>query len=148
MTTPVGREDITFESAGGRCAAWFLRPASNPPHPVVVFGHGLGGVKKQRLAAFAERFAAAGVAALAFDYRHFGDSDGQPRQLVSVRRQLDDWEAAVRCVRARPDVDAHRVALWGTSFAGGHVHTIAATWSRLVSTPITLGAPPSMFCEP
>ena len=31
----------------------------------------------------------AGMAALVFDYRHFGDSEGEPRQLISVRRQLD-----------------------------------------------------------
>ena len=48
-----------------------------------------------RLDTFAERFAAAGYSCLVFDYRHFGDSDGAPRQLLSIRRQLDDWAAAI-----------------------------------------------------
>ena len=40
---------------------------------------GLSCVREQRLDAFAERFAAAGYAVLAFDYRHFGASGGSPR---------------------------------------------------------------------
>lgn len=120
------REDVTFPSGAASCAAWLYTPSTDPPHPVVVLAHGLGGVRKNRLAAFAERFAATGIAALAFDYRHFGDSPGEPRQIVSIRRQLEDWTSAVSYVRTREDVDADRVALWGTSFAGGHVHAIAA----------------------
>ena len=125
MTSPE-REDVTFLSSGIRCAAWLYRPASPPPHPAVILGHGLGGLRKHRLDAFAQRFADAGMAAIAFDYRHFGDSDGEPRQLVNIRRQLQDWEAAVDYVRGHPDVDVTRIALWGTSFSGGHVHEVAA----------------------
>jgi pimeloyl-ACP methyl ester carboxylesterase len=79
-----------------------------------------------RLDAYAERFAAAGYACLVFDYRHFGASGGQPRQLLSIRRQLQDWRAAVAYARSRPETDPRRVVLWGTSFSGGHVLTTAA----------------------
>ena len=57
--------------------------------------HGLGAIKALRLAAFAERFQAAGYACLVFDYRHFGDSEGEPRELLSISRQREDWRAAV-----------------------------------------------------
>src|SRR6266550_7656559 len=126
MTADFTREAVTFRSGDGSCAAWLYEPDDLEPHPVVVLGHGLGGVKSQRLSAFAERFAASGIAALAFDYRHFGESDGHPRQVVNIRRQLEDWTSAVQYVRERKDLDKQRVALWGTSFAGGHVHVIAA----------------------
>lgn len=53
--------------------------------------HGLGGVRQMRLDAFAERFSSAGYRCLLFDYRRFGASPGEPRQLLSVRRQLEDW---------------------------------------------------------
>ena len=79
--------------------------------------HGLSAVRDQRLPAYAERFAAAGLGVLLFDYRHFGASGGEPRQLLDIGRQLADWRAAVAYARARFD----RVALFGSSFAGGHV---------------------------
>lgn len=55
---------------------------------MIVMAHSLGGVRQMRLDAFARRFSAAGCRCLVFDYRHFGASAGEPRQLLSVRRQL------------------------------------------------------------
>lgn len=129
MAGGVDREDVTIPSVGDRCAAWLYRPAGAPGSgaaPVVVMAHGLGAVKEMRLDAYAERFAAAGMAALVFDYRHFGASTGQPRQLLDIRRQLGDWAAAVSFARGLDGVDPWRVALWGTSFSGGHVLATAA----------------------
>ena len=48
--------------------------------------HGIGGIKAGGLAAFAERFREEGFAAIAFDYRNFGGSAGQPREVLSVPR--------------------------------------------------------------
>jgi uncharacterized protein len=116
------------------CAAWLYAPETGePPHPCVVIGHGLGGVREARLGAFAERFAEAGIATLVFDYRHFGDSEGEPRQLVDIQRQLDDWRAAINFARMLTVLDASRIAVWGTSFGGGHVATIAASDTRLAA---------------
>ncbi|GHD42337.1 alpha/beta hydrolase [Streptomyces galbus] len=121
------RTDATFSSQGEDCAAWLYRPAAaESPRPCVVLAHGLGATREGRLDAFAGRFAAAGLNALVFDYRYFGDSSGQPRHLTSIKEQLKDWRAAVRFARALPDVDAHKIALWGTSFSGGHVLLTAA----------------------
>jgi alpha/beta superfamily hydrolase len=83
------------------------------------------------LDAFAERFAQAGIAALAFTYRHFGDSGGQPRQLLSIKRQLADWDAAIAWVKNRRDVDGTRIAVWGSSFGGGHSITVASRHPEL-----------------
>lgn len=126
-------ERVTFESGGVPVAALFY-PGEGPgpaQRPCVVLGHGLGAVKEARLTAFAERFAAAGLACLAFDYRHFGESGGEPRQLVDIRRQQDDWRAAIAFARSLNRVDADRVGLWGTSFSGGHVIEIAAGDPRI-----------------
>src|SRR6201999_944378 len=114
------RRDVSFSSGGDRCAAWLYEggPAS------VVMAHGFAGVRVARLDAFAERFAAAGYSVLVFDYRCFGDSDGSPRQLLSVRMQLDDWRAAIAFARSLDGVE--QIALWGTSFSGGHVMAMAA----------------------
>lgn len=120
------REDVTFESQGSECAAWLYRPPGSERAPCVVMAHGFSATRRDGLEPYAERFAAAGLAALVFDYRHFGDSGGQPRQLLDIRRQIADYRAAVRFARACPGLDAARIALWGSSFSGGHVLTLAA----------------------
>jgi uncharacterized protein len=119
------RVDVRFPSAGVECSAWLYLPEGGPA-PVIVMAHGLGGVRGMRLDAYAERFCAAGYACLVFDYRHFGDSDGQPRQLLDIGRQLDDWAAAIAYARSLKTVGRSRVVLWGTSFGGGHVIVAAA----------------------
>ena len=103
--------------------------------PGVVLAHGWTGVREQRLDAYAERFAGPGLAALVFDYRHFGASSGEPRQLLDITRQLADWEAAIAFVRSRAEIDPGRVALWGTPFSGGHVMETAAR-DRLVAAVV------------
>ncbi|HEY0632332.1 MAG TPA: alpha/beta fold hydrolase [Thermoleophilaceae bacterium] len=132
------RQDIAFDSGGERCAAWLYTPDSDGPHPIVVLAHGFGGVRDARLWAYAERFADAGLAALIFDYRHFGASGGSPRQLLDLKRQLDDWRAAIAFARGLDGVDPERVALWGTSFSGGHVAVLAAE-DRRVAAAISQG---------
>jgi alpha-beta hydrolase superfamily lysophospholipase len=125
----VTRRDVSFDSAGTRCAAWLY-----PGGPTcIVLAHGFGAVRIARLAAYAERFAAAGLTALVFDYRHFGDSEGEPRQILEIGRQLDDWRAAVAFARSLDGVDPERIVVWGSSFSGGHVGRLAAEDGRLAA---------------
>jgi fermentation-respiration switch protein FrsA (DUF1100 family) len=125
------RHDVTFASGDTTCAAWLYLPTGVTAPPVVVLGHGLGATREMRLDAFAERFVQAGIAALAFTYRYFGDSGGRPRQLLSIKRQLSDWDAALAYVQAHPDLDGDRVAVWGSSFGGGHAITVASRHPEL-----------------
>lgn len=127
------RQDIRFNSGETYCSAWLYRPVGAERPPVVVLGHGLGAIREMRLDAFSERFAAAGIATLAFTYRNFGDSGGEPRQLMSVKRQLADWEAALAFVKRRADVDGSRLAVWGSSFGGGHAITVASRHPELLA---------------
>lgn len=93
--------------------------------------HGFGAERTFGLEPFAERFTQAGLAAFLFDYRCFGDSEGEPRNWISPRRHLQDWEAALAHVKDLAEIDASRIALWGTSFSGGHVIVIAARHPEL-----------------
>ncbi|ORB75126.1 alpha/beta hydrolase [Mycobacterium scrofulaceum] len=120
------REDVRFPSGGDLISAWLYRPPGGGPAPLLVMAHGLGAVRSMRLDAYAQRFSAAGYACLVFDYRNFGDSEGRPRQLLDIGMQLADWAAAVAYARTLPGIDPRRIALWGTSFAGGHVIATAA----------------------
>lgn len=120
------RLDLRLPCGDAVCAAWLYLPPSSRPAPAVLMGHGFAGTRDVGLAPFAERFAAAGLAALVFDYRGFGSSGGAERQLVDPWRQLEDWHAMLAALRARDDVDAGRVALWGSSLGGGHAVIVAA----------------------
>lgn len=123
---PLEPSEVRFPSGNANCSADFYRPLGAGPFPVIVMAHGLGGTRVMRLPAYAQRFVAAGYACLLFDYRHFGDSDGEPRQMLDIGKQLQDWKSAVAFARSLPDVDAAKTILWGTSFSGGHVLSIAA----------------------
>lgn len=116
------RSDQWFDSHGVRCAATLYRPASTASDvPVIVMAHGFGTPRAVRLHSYAQLFAQAGYAVLVFDYRHFGDSDGEPRQLLDIGKQLADWRNAVAYARTLDGIDSDRIVGWGTSFAGGHV---------------------------
>ncbi len=138
------RGDVSFVSGGERCAAWWYRPdSSTRPRPLVVMGHGLGGNREMLMDTYAQRFVANGMHVLVFDYRHFGASDGQPRQLIDIGRQRADWQAAVNYARTLHGVDSTRIALWGTAFGGGHALAVAAgdpyIAAVVVQNPFTSG---------
>ena len=123
------RTDVSFDSNGDEVAAWLYTPEDREDetvHPGLVMAAGFGGTREGVLEGYAERFAEAGLAVLLFDYRHFGASGGEPRQLLDVKKQLEDWRAALAWLRSRPEVDEARIVLWGSSFSGGHVQTLGA----------------------
>lgn len=121
----MSEREIEFQSKGVTLRAGLFAAANdalkNPRGlPCVVMAHGLGGTRAAGLTPFAECFAAAGLTVLCFDYRGFGTSNGEPRQLVNVRMQLDDWAAAIAHARTLSGVDPQRIATWGSSFSGAH----------------------------
>ena len=132
---------VRFPSGGGECAGDLYLPAGvkagsagaiagtsgdSGGLPTVIMAHGIGAERRFGLAAFAQRFVRGGFAVLVFDYRHLGESSGDPRGLVDASLQLQDYEAALAFVRSTPELDGDRMALWGTSFSGGHVLALAA----------------------
>ena len=128
------RSDVTFSSGGETIAAWLYRPESADARiPLVVMAHGFSATRELRLDAYAERFAAAGLGALVFDYRYFGASGGEPRQLLDVPSQHADYRAAIAYARNLDWVDPDRVALFGSSFSGGHVIAVAADDARIAA---------------
>lgn len=128
------REDIRIPSDGEQLAAYVYRPeTANRDVPCVVMAHGFSGTRDDGLPAYAEAFRAAGYAVVLFDYRHFGASSGQPRQLLDIKGQIADYRAVVRWTRQLDGVDPDRIVLWGTSFSGGHVLEVAATDPRIAA---------------
>ena len=121
------REDLAFESHGVTCRGYLYRPeAAHGDVPCIVMGHGFAATRDAGLAPFAEAFAAAGYAVFVFDYRHFGASGGEPRQLLVPSREIEDWLSAIRFVRTLDGIDSDAIGIWGTSFGGGLVTAVAA----------------------
>jgi len=119
-----GSEVVRFTVGGETIVGTLIRARktelrSDKGYPAVVMGHGLSMTRDSSLHLYAQRFAEAGIHVLFFDYRCFGDSTGTPRELVSVKQQVADYRAALGFIRSRDDVDARRVAVWGTSYSGG-----------------------------
>jgi uncharacterized protein len=126
----VDTREVSFTSGGERCAGTlFLPEGSSGPDarvPVVVLAHGFTATRRDSLPQFAERFAENGMAALTFDYRGFGDSGGDERQVVSIRRELEDVASAISFARSLEETDPERLALWGSSYGGGLAFETAA----------------------
>lgn len=129
-------DEVTFTSGNDRCSAWHFRATGDEfsgvgGRPCVVMAPSFGGTRDSSLTDYAKGFAAAGIDTLLFDYRGFGASGGSPRQLVSVRRQRQDYLAALDAARLLPGVAPARIVLWGSSYAGGHVVAVAAQDGRV-----------------
>ncbi|HTD38986.1 MAG TPA: alpha/beta fold hydrolase [Mucilaginibacter sp.] len=116
---------------GIELGAWLFLPDASSPLPAITMAHGYAGSKYHGLQQFAELFASAGFVVLVHDHRGFGDSGGWPRQDVNPWQQVADWRRAVSYLETLPQVDANRIGIWGTSYAGGHALVLAATDRRL-----------------
>jgi dipeptidyl aminopeptidase/acylaminoacyl peptidase len=146
----VSCSEICLPSGAETIAATWYRPdALAAAVPCVVMGHGFTLTRRDGLPGYAQRLAAAGFAALAFDYRHWGDSTGNPRGWISLREQLADWQAAVQHARTLQGVDAGRIAVWGFSMGGGHALLTAARDNRIAAAvALMLNADPLAALPP
>ncbi|AZN66950.1 alpha/beta hydrolase [Acinetobacter haemolyticus] len=141
-------ENIKFISKGITCSAWYIQAtteklANDHGRPCIVMAHGFGGTRDTGLLEFAKPFSEAGFDTFVFDYRGFGESGGYPRQNVSYIHQREDYHAAIAAARRLPKVDINRIAIWGTSYSGGHVIVVAAQDPKVAAvismTPATDG---------
>jgi uncharacterized protein len=128
------REGVRIPSNGEQLAAYVYLPDDQGGDvPCVVMAHGFSATRDEGLPDYAEAFHDAGLAVIVFDYRHFGASTGEPRQLLDIGRQLADYRAVVAWARQLAGVDPDRIVLWGSSFSGGHVFALGATDPRIAA---------------
>jgi alpha-beta hydrolase superfamily lysophospholipase len=118
---------VEFHSSTAACRGVLLTPPGGGTSPAVVMCAGFAGTQgTPAIRAAAQAFCRAGFVVLTFDYRRLGVSDGEPRQVIDLADQRRDIAAAIDFVSRRAEVDAARIALWGTSLGGGHVTVVAA----------------------
>ena len=132
-TIPENRETVEYKAGGEIIRSWLYLPKSTPgPVPGILLCNGFGGTKDVILEQYALRFAEVGFAVLALEYRHYGESDGSPRNVFSFRKQEEDIMCSVEYLRSRADIDSDRLFLWGTSAGGAYGINLAAEDHRIV----------------
>jgi len=124
---------VSYYSQGARISAVLYGPDGAGPSakggsasggarrlPGIVLCHGFTGIKELILPDYARRFAAAGYAALAFDYRGFGESQGERGRLIPYE-QVMDIRNSITFMETLDEVDPERIGLWGTSYGAANV---------------------------
>jgi uncharacterized protein len=132
------RKDITFKSKGLRCSGWYYVPdnlATGQKGPAIIMGHGFSAEKEMVLPDYAKKFSQAGFVTLIFDYRYFGESEGEPRHQLFPLDQVEDFRNAISWISGQPEVDPERIGIWGTSYGGGIV-TYTAIWDKRVKAVV------------
>lgn len=126
------RRDIVFLSQGTECRGWLYLPENLEGRaPAIVMANAISAIKEITLPGYATRFAEAGFVVLAFDYRHYGASGGEPRNHVVPHEQQQDIRNAITWLRAQPEVDADRIGGWGISLGAAHMLHLGAYDRRL-----------------
>ena len=126
------RRDIEFKSKGETCRGWLYTPDKRKgPFPTVIMAGGWCYVKEIVMPNYADYFVREGFAALIFDYRNFGASEGKLRQHLDPWWQIEDYRNAISYAETLPEVDAERIAIWGISYSGGHVLITGAIDARV-----------------
>ncbi|MDO5700257.1 MAG: alpha/beta fold hydrolase [Bowdeniella nasicola] len=129
VTTSV--TDVEFGAPGERIRGRLHLPDGNDEVPGVVLGHGWAMCADGDLQDYAAAIAQRGLAALTFDYRRLGRSEGTPRQELNPYDQIDDFKTALTWLADHPRVRPTDLGVWGSSYGGGHVLVVAATDPRV-----------------
>lgn len=113
-------------------ALTFRVPEGNIKHPLILLCHGFCGIRNVLLPSFANAFTEAGFATITFDYRGFGESEGERGRLVPAM-QTEDIISVINWAEKQVCIDNQRIGLWGTSLGGCHVFNAAAQDKRVKS---------------
>ena len=97
----------------------------------LVFAGPLTSVKEQATGNYAIAMAARGFVTLTFDHRHFGESDGFPRQYEHPGKKVEDFRAAFEFLESRNEVNAERIGAVGICAGAGYLAPAVAGDDRI-----------------
>jgi uncharacterized protein len=126
------RREVEINAEGIKLRGWMYVPDRvSGSVPAIVMAHGFSAVKEMYLDRYADVFSAARMAALVFDNRNFGASEGEPRQEIDPWQQVRDYRHAITWVAQQPGIDRERIGVWGSSYSGGHALVLGAIDRRV-----------------
>jgi fermentation-respiration switch protein FrsA (DUF1100 family) len=103
----------------------------NAKNPAIIVGHPMGAVKEQSSNLYATKLAERGFVTFSLDLSFWGESEGQPRNVVSPDIYAEDFSAAVDFVGTRPFVDRNRIGVLGICGSGSFVISAAKIDPRM-----------------
>jgi fermentation-respiration switch protein FrsA (DUF1100 family) len=103
----------------------------NTKNPAIIVGHPMGAVKEQSANLYATKMAERGFVTLSFDLSFWGESEGQPRNVVSPDIYAEDFSAAVDFLGTRPFVDRDRIGVIGICGSGSFAISAAKIDPRM-----------------
>ncbi len=132
------QETVHFYSEGCKLHGVLRLPDQGEgPWPAIVQGPGWLGLHDAKLyERYHKSFTAAGYAVLVFDYRGFGDSEGE-KGLVMPQRQAEDIRNAITYMQTRSEVDPNRIGLFGSGGTGGAVPIYVAAVDQRVKCVVS-----------
>ena len=113
------RTHLAFDSEGAKLVGNLFVPEHSEPIGVVVAVGPLTSVKEQAAGTYARALAERGYAALAFDYRYFGESGGQPRQFENPQSNIEDIRNAATALLADDRLTGLPLSGLGVCFGAG-----------------------------
>ena len=127
----ISMEPVEFESEGATLRGRLYLPEGRAPFAVVGMTNGFSATVTMTIDRYAESFASAGIAALLWDHRNFGISDGEPRQQINPWLQARGYRDALSYLESERRVDSKRIGIWGDSMTGAVVVVVAACDPRV-----------------
>lgn len=135
----VEQRDVQFTSAGETLRGHLFLPADRVEGqrlPAVIVTGSWTTVKEQMPDLYAWRLAEQGFAALTFDFRHYGESGGQPREYENPPDKIEDIRSAVEFLQTVPEVDTRRIGGLGVCFSTGLMAAAANDDARIRSVAL------------
>lgn len=130
-------EEVNVVGDGGGLCGTLFTPPGDGPFPAAVMIHGAAGGRRDYYRAFAAQYATVGIAALVYDRRGWGCSEGKSNP--TFLEKADDAQTWAEYLRTRPDIIADGVGMWGFS-NGSWVAPLAATRDPRAAFVAVIGA--------
>ena len=134
------KEKVFFQSEGLKVVGSLFRPENYKGNssllPGVLVAGAMTGVKEQVAGSYAERIAKSGFVTLAIDHRHFGESEGEPRQHEDPAKKMEDFKNAISFLSTIEDIDREKIGACGISMGGGYMLQLAAFDRRIKAVSI------------
>jgi uncharacterized protein len=133
----MSKHKVTFQSEGLKVVGNLFRPDKKSSLlPAILVAGAITGVKEQVAGSYAERLAKSGFVTVALDHRHFGESEGEPRQHEDIAKKIEDFKNAVSFMCTLEDINREKIGACGISMGGGYVLQLAAFDRRIKAVSI------------
>jgi fermentation-respiration switch protein FrsA (DUF1100 family) len=134
------KEKVHFQSEGLKVVGNLFRPQNSKEEevslPAILVAGAMTGVKEQVAGQYAERITKDGYVTLALDHRHFGESEGEPRQHEDPAKKLEDFKNAISFISSLKGIDRERIGACGISMGGGYMLQLTAFDRRIKAVSI------------